>query len=327
MDTKTNKPAVTSKTTPQESKLQTKNHDYGRFDFMGTVYIWGSISALTFVAALILFATKGFNYGIDFAGGTEIQVMFKDQVNMGQVRDFLKTVNLDNAQLQKLGETSEYLIRFENSLAKKKPDGQVDLAATIQFFTNGVKSTFGDGKFEMRRVDSVGPQVGSQLKRNAILALFYSLLAILIYTALRFDYNYAPGAVICLFHDAIVVLGVLVLLGKEINIQVLAAILTIVGYSMNDTIVVYDRIRENLHFHKDKSLAWVINRSINTTMARTMITSFLTFLSVLALFLIAGGVIKEFAFTMGLGIIFGTYSSIYVASPMIILFDRFKTVK
>lgn len=304
-----------------------KDHEYGRFDFMGTFYIWGSISAVLFLTALGLLFFKGFNYGIDFSGGTEIQIMFKDSVSISQVRDFLKVVNLENSQLQKLGDKSEYLIRFENALAKKKPDGQVDLSATIQFITEGVKKTFGDNKYEIRRVDSVGPQVGSQLKRNAILALFYSLLAILIYTAFRFDYNYAPGAVICLFHDSIVTLGVLVLLGKEINIQVLAAILTIVGYSMNDTIVVYDRIREDLQFHKDKSLAWVINRAINTTLSRTTITAVLTFTSVLALFLLGGGVIKEFAFTMGLGIIFGVYSSIYIASPMIILFDRFKTVK
>lgn len=307
--------------------FQTKDHEYGRFDFMGTFHIWGSISAALFVVALVLIFVKGFNYGIDFSGGTEIQIMFKDQVEASQVRSFLKELDLENSQLQKLGDKSEFLIRFDNSLAKKKADGQVDLASTIEFITAGVKKNFGDGKYEIRRVDSVGPQVGSQLKRNAILALFYSLLAILIYTAFRFDYNYAPGAVICLFHDSVVTLGVLVLLGKEINIQVLAAILTIVGYSMNDTIVVYDRIREDLQFHKDKSLAWVINRAINTTLSRTTITALLTFTSVLALFLLGGGVIKEFAFTMGLGIIFGVYSSIYIASPMIILFDRFKTTK
>ena len=185
-----------------------------------------------------------------------------------------------------------------------------------------VKTTYPDA--EIRRIDTVGPQVGSQLKRNGILAVFYSLLCILIYIGLRFDYKFAPGAVICLFHDSVVTLGVFSLLQKEVNVSIMAAILTIIGYSLNDTIVVYDRIRENFTRFKDKAHGEMINKSINDTLNRTILTSLTTFLATLALYLFAGGVIEEFAFAMLIGIVLGTYSSIYVASPFILLLDKWR---
>ena len=155
-----------------------------------------------------------------------------------------------------------------------------------------------------------------------MLAIFYSLILILVYVGLRFDYNFAPGACICLFHDSLITLGIFSILGKEINIQILAAILTIIGYSLNDTIVIFDRIRENLTLYKQRELPWIINRSINDTISRTMLTSITTLIAVTSLFIIAGGVISDFAFALGIGVIIGTYSSIYIASPLVILFAK-----
>jgi preprotein translocase subunit SecF len=175
---------------------------------------------------------------------------------------------------------------------------------------------------EVRRVDSVGPQVGNQLKKNSLLAVFYSLLVILIYVGLRFDYIFAPGAVLCLFHDAIVTLGALAILGKEMNVQIMAAILTIIGYSLNDTIIIFDRVRETIHDYHDRHLPWIINRAINETLSRTIMTSASTFIAVFCLYVFTEGVIKDFALAMCMGIFYGTYSTIYIASPCVILFDR-----
>ena len=174
----------------------------------------------------------------------------------------------------------------------------------------------------IRRVDSVGPQIGSELKRNGVLAAFYCLLMILIYVGLRFDYKYAPGAVFCLFHDAIITLGIFSLFGREVNVQTLAAILTIIGYSLNDTIVNFDRVRENVTVYRDHNFYTVMNRSLNDVLSRTLLTSVTTLLAVAAMYFLAGGVIRDFAFTLGIGIIVGTYSSIYVASPITLVMDR-----
>jgi preprotein translocase subunit SecF len=180
---------------------------------------------------------------------------------------------------------------------------------------------------EIRRVDSVGPQVGAELKRNGFLSVFYCLLVILIYVALRFDYKFAPGAVICLAHDAIITMAIFVMTGREVNVPILAAILTLIGYSLNDTIVVFDRIRETAEHYRDKGTSFIINRSINDMIERTLITSGTTFTSALALFLFAGGDVSDIAFAMVIGIFFGTYSSIYVAAPLVLVVDKLKTLR
>ncbi len=310
----------------KKTKADSTKNEYNDFDFMGNAKYFGAVSVILLIASVVLFMTKGLNYGIDFSGGSEVQVLFKNNVGMSKVRDALQEAGL-KPQLQSIGDKSEYIIRFDHKEVPKDEKGNIQLEALTTSLEGVLFKSFGKENTEFRRIDNVGPQVGSQLKRNAILALFYGLLAILIYTALRFDYNYAPGAVLCLFHDALLTMGVLSLINAEVNVQIVAAILTIVGYSINDTIVIFDRIREDLAIYKDKSLPWIINRAINSTLSRTVITSGLTFISVLTLYLIGQGVIKEFAFAMGLGIILGTYSSIYIAAPMIILFEKFKTVK
>ncbi|PIS11203.1 MAG: protein translocase subunit SecF, partial [Bdellovibrio sp. CG10_big_fil_rev_8_21_14_0_10_47_8] len=177
---------------------------------------------------------------------------------------------------------------------------------------------------DIRRVDSVGPQVGAELKRNGFLAVFYCLLVILIYVGLRFDYKYAPGAVVCLAHDVIITLAIFNLTGREINVPILAALLTLIGYSLNDTIVVFDRMRETEGPYRERGTAFVINKAINDMFERTVITSGTTFVSALALFIFAGGTVSDIAFAMCIGILFGTYSSIYVAAPLILLVEKFK---
>lgn len=295
--------------------------DYGKIDFIRWKNTNVMISIVTFIAAILIIALKGFNYGIDFAGGVEVQVKFKDNPGVEKLREVI-----GKGQIQSFGEKDEFLIRFDNEHGASEKEVNAATSARIKSVTEQITTTMASHGPEIRRVDAVGPQVGSQLKRNSILAAFYCLMVILIYVGFRFDYKYAPGAVLCLFHDAIIILGILCLFGKEINIQILAAILTLIGYSMNDTIVIYDRIREVEDANKSVDIRRVINHSINATLGRTILTSVTTLISCTALYVFASGEIKEFAFTMGLGVIIGTYSSIYVASPLMIYLDERKAM-
>jgi preprotein translocase subunit SecF len=300
-----------------------RQQDPGKFDFfkMGTPF--AILSVVISLIALGDILREGFDYGIDFAGGTEVQVQFNDQVTSGKVRDFTKAIGFDNASVQAIGEDNEFLIRMDMIQGKDDKETQQKVNAVIQKITSGLATSFENQGAAIRRVDSVGPQIGEELKRNGVLAVFYSLLMILIYIGLRFDYKYAPGAVFCLFHDAVIVLGIFAIFDFEVNVQTLAAVLTIIGYSLNDTIVTFDRIRENVKVYRDQNFKWVSNRSINDVLSRTLLTSITTLIAVSAMYFIAGGVIKDFAFTLGLGVIIGTYSSIYVATPLVIFADRF----
>lgn len=303
-------------------KAISKDPEYGKIDFISKWPIFAGVSLIAVIASVVLFSTKGFNYGIDFAGGTEVQVKFEENVEAKSIREFTKEIGYSSASVQSFGGDNEFLIRMESKgdSAKQVNDMAEETTKAISL---GLLSRFADKKPEIRRIDNVGPQVGTELKRNGILAAFYSLIAILLYVSLRFDYKFAPGAVICLFHDAIVTLGVFSLLGKEVNVQTMAAILTIIGYSLNDTIINFDRVRENIPIFKKKPLAVIINRSVNDVISRTMLTSFTTLIAVAAMYFIAGGVIKDLAFTLGIGIVVGTYSTLYVASPLVLLFDRY----
>ncbi|MDZ4678739.1 MAG: protein translocase subunit SecF [Oligoflexia bacterium] len=306
----------------QTEHQPTPKEELINFNFVKYIGIWGMISGGLTVASLILIFTKGFNYGIDFAGGTEVQVRYAQTIKPEEVRKFTEDQGFKNAVVQQFGsgDSNEYLIRLEAKPGSTEKETNENLQVSVNKIQNSIKAQWPTA--EIRRIDTVGPQVGNQLKRNGVLAMFYSLLCILIYIGLRFDYKFAPGAVICLFHDSVVTLGILSLLGKEINVQILAAVLTIIGYSLNDTIVVFDRIRENLLRYKGKPIAEIINTSINETMGRTILTSLTVFLATLSLYLFAGGVIEEFAFAMLIGLVLGIYSSIYIASPLIILVDK-----
>lgn len=296
--------------------------DYGKYDFVGKIGIFGGASALFVVLSLILLAVRGLTYGIDFAGGTEIQVKFAQAVPIDKVRAITNVPGSKNVEIQSFGGSNEYVIRFQvqdGATDKETNERQNEVVAKIK---DSVTTTFVAENPEILRVDSVGPQVGAELKKNGLLAVFYCLLVILIYIAFRFDFKYSPGAVLCLAHDAIVTLAIFTLVGKEMNVPVLAAILTLIGFSLNDTIVVFDRIRETETMYHDKGSKFVINKSINDMLSRTLITSGTTFLSAVCLYLFAGGVVADISFALCIGIVFGTYSSIYVAAPFILLMEK-----
>jgi preprotein translocase subunit SecF len=256
-------------------------------------------------------ATKGFNYGIDFAGGSIIQVKFEKAPDLNTIRSVVDELKLGETIIQNFGTDEEVLIRVVKN--------DKDLKSVSDNIQIGLKEKMKDNKFEVERVEQVGPQVGKELKKMAVYAVLYSLIGILIYVAFRFQLIFSVAAVAALFHDVIITMGFFSLLGKEISISVVAAILTLVGYSLNDTIVVFDRIRETMKEDKEGkiSLKDLMNLSINETLSRTIITSFLTLLTVIALYFFGGEVINGFAFALLIGIIIGTYSSIAVASALV----------
>lgn len=299
-----------------------KDPEYGKYDFISKWPIFAGVSILAMVISMGLFIFKGFNYGIDFTGGTEIQVKFEQAVQPEEMRKFVNDLGLSNASVQALDAGDvEYLIRTDSE-GKTDEEMNENAQETTNKLSQGLLNTFEANKPEIRRVDTVGPQVGEDLKRNSILAAFYSMVAILLYISLRFDYKFAPGAVFCLVHDAVVTLGVYSLLDKEVNLQTLASILTIIGYSLNDTIINFDRIRENLPVFKKKPLALVINRSVNDMLSRTILTSLVVIVATIILYIFADGVIKELAFALTIGFVVGVYSTMYVSSPMVLLFDK-----
>ena len=296
------------------------NHP-GRYAFMDVAPMFSILSLALVAVSFFIIASNGFKYGIDFAGGTEIQVQFPSKPPLGEIRRFLEK-QVGTVMVQTLGRGHEILIRMQMAEGANEKEMNQNNNERIKKVTHSLTKEFSLEDSSIRRVDAVGPQIGAELKTKGILAVVYSLLMILIYVGLRFDYKYAPGAVICLFHDAILTLGLFSILGKEVNVQILAAILTIIGYSLNDTIVNFDRIRENEVIYKGQSLGFIINRSVNDVLSRTLLTSLTTLLAVVSLYIFAGGVIEDLAFTLGIGVVIGTYSSIYVASPLVMLTEQ-----
>lgn len=295
---------------------------YGRFDFAGSVGLFGGISVLLVVLSLIYISVRGINYGIDFKGGTEMEVKFAQSVHIDEVRTSLEGMRLGEVGVQSFGDGNSYVIRFQGEAGASDKETNENLSDAITAVKEKITTTFKTQNPDIQRVDTVGPQVGADLKRSGFLAVFYCLLVILIYVAVRFDYKYSPGAVACLFHDAIITLAIFILVGKEVNVPILAAILSLIGFSLNDTIVVFDRIRETAHEYRDKGSAFVINKSINDMLGRTIITSGTVFVTSLCLYIFAGGVVADIAFAICIGIFFGTYSSIYVAAPTILLMEK-----
>lgn len=300
---------------------------FGRFDFVGKAWFFGGISLLLVVVSLAYLAIHGITYGIDFKGGTEIQVKFGQGVTIDHVRKSVEDLKLGDVGVQSFGEGNEYIIRFQGKQGATDKETNEILNNDIAKIRETITTNFASNSPDIRRIDTVGPQVGAELKRNGLLAVFYCLLVILIYVALRFDYKFAPGAVLCLFHDAVITLAVFVAVGKEVNVSILAAIMTLIGFSLNDTIVVFDRIRETEGHYRDRGFKFVINRSINEMMVRTLITSGTTFTSALCLYLFADGTVQDIAFSICIGIFFGTYSSIYVAAPLVLLMEKLSIKK
>lgn len=309
----------------QKTEKAAAHEDHGKYDFVQLAPLMGGISVVLTIVALVLLATKGLNYGIDFAGGTEIQLRFPKPIESSLVRSELESMGIRGASVQSFGGTNEYLIRLETPHGANEKETNEMITTNVRKIRDDFKTKFGLADEGVLRVDTVGPAVGSELRARGLLAGFYSFLVILIYVAMRFDYKYAPGAVLCLVHDTIFTIGVFSLLGREFNVQIMAAILTLIGYSLNDTIVTFDRIRETApHYRGIMSMKWIINKAINDMLGRTILTAGCTMIAVVALYFFGGGVISEIAFTLIIGIVIGTYSSVYVAAPLILLMERMK---
>ncbi|MCM2280569.1 MAG: protein translocase subunit SecF [Bdellovibrionaceae bacterium] len=309
---------------PNRPSTASQKESQGRFDFFALAPMMGGLSLLAMIISLGFIGTKGFNYGIDFAGGNEMQIKLSQPVKTDDLQTLVTNVGFRNASVQSFGESNEYLIRTEAVQAENEKEANQKLQGMIKTMEGELKTKFQLAPDGIQRVDTVGPQVGNELKRNGLLAAFYSFLVILIYVAMRFDYKYAPGAVICLVHDALLTLGVFSILGREVNVQIMAAVLTLIGYSLNDTIVTFDRIRETIPQYREQGLRFVINKAINDMLGRTLLTAGTTMLAVLALFIWGGGVIEDIAFTLLIGIIVGAYSSIYVAAPLVLVMEKLK---
>ena len=257
------------------------------------------LSVTIFILSIIFIFFKGLNYGIDFKGGTLIELRVDTSINASSIRDTLNSMDLGDINVKKFGKEGDYLIK-------------VELNAEIDF----------------RRVESVGPKVSTELLESSIIAISLALAAMLFYIWVRFEWQFSIGSIIALFHDVIITLGIFSVLSLEINLSIIAAVLTIVGYSMNDTVVIYDRIRENIFKYTKISISDVANLSINETLARTIITSVTTLLALISIYILGGEILRGFSFAMILGVIIGTYSSIFVASPILKFFKvSYKTLE
>ncbi len=281
------------------------------YNFMGSSKIAMILSVVLVLASYVLLMTKGLNYGVDFAGGTIVQVKYVGDAPIEKMRAQLKTTPLfHEATITEFGSPDEVIIRLKSSSKSVSNDIGDQAREVLQ----------GTGEFEIRRVDMVGPKVGNELKEKGIMSMLLAIAGILIYVAFRFEWRFAVASVIALVHDVSIALGMISLFSIDVNLDVLAALLTILGYSLNDTIIVFDRIREGITDSKSTDLGEVINESVTKTLSRTTLTSLTTFFVVLTLFLFGGEIIHAFAFTMLVGVIVGTYSSIFVASPVLMLF-------
>jgi preprotein translocase subunit SecF len=252
---------------------------------------------------------KGLNFGVDFKGGTLIELRTNDkQVNITTLRDSFNNMNLGDVNIKKFGNDDDYLIKIE------KKDTTNNLIETIK---KDLSLSIGD-TFNFRRVENVGPKVSSELLKSGIVAIALSLAAMLFYIWIRFEWQFSLGAILALFHDVIITLGLFSLFNLEINLSIVAAVLTIVGYSMNDTVVIFDRVRENLRKFSDIKINELTNTSINETLSRTIITSVTTLLALVSIYLFGGEILKGFSLAMIMGVVFGTYSSIYIANPILV---------
>lgn len=279
------------------------------YNFMGKRLPFLGLSLILFLASLGILFTKGLNFGIDFAGGTLVQIKYDKTAPIDNIRDILKQKpQFANASITEFGSEEEIVIRITTSSASVATDIGDEMHQLLD-------ST---GNFEIRRVDMVGPKVGDELREKGIMALALSLVMILIYVSYRFEYRFAVASIFALIHDITIALGAIALFEVEVNLDILAALLTLLGYSLNDTIIVFDRIREGVQTSKESLLENVVNESVSRTLSRTTLTSLTTFFVVVTLFVFGSEIIHGFAFTLLVGIIVGTYSSIFVASTFLV---------
>ncbi|MEN6465153.1 MAG: protein translocase subunit SecF [Syntrophaceae bacterium] len=279
------------------------------------------ISLAAVILSVAYLGIHGLNFGIDFAGGTIVQIKFKQQTSIDKIRESLHLINMENSTIQQVGPGSdnEYLLKTEMSSS--------DLKGIGDKVEDSLSSIYGKGSFDVRRVEMVGPKAGADLRQKGIMAVSIAWIGMLIYITWRYELRFAVGGILALIHDVIITTALLTVLNKEFTLTIIAALLTIIGYSINDTIVVFDRIRENARKNIRLDLRAVINASINQTLSRTILTSFTVFLVLIALFFFGGTVIHDFAFVLLVGVIVGTYSSIFIASPLVLIWEKFKPGK
>jgi len=289
-----------------------------KFNFSSKFRLANIFSLVLFVTSVIFIIFKGLNYGIDFKGGTLIELR-SNNTNASSIRSLLNNMDLGDVNVKKFGQIGDYLIKVE----QKENDSNKIILQIKKNLSDNLNT-----EINFRRVENVGPKVSSELLQSGIIAISLSLAAMLFYIWIRFEWQFSIGSIIALFHDVVITLGIFSILSLEINLSIIAAVLTIVGYSMNDTVVIYDRIRENLNKYNRLNISEIADLSINDTLARTIITSATTLLALLSIFILGGEILRGFSFAMILGVLIGTYSSIFVASPILNFFKvTYKTLE
>ena len=289
-----------------------------KFNFSSKFRVANICSLVLFATSVLFILFKGLNYGIDFKGGTLIELRATN-TGASEIRTALNKMNLGDVNVKNFGQDGDYLIKVE----QKENDGNKIIPQIKKNLSENLKT-----EINFRRVENVGPKVSSELLQSGVIAISLSLAAMLFYIWIRFEWQFSIGSIIALFHDVVITLGIFSVLSLEINLSIIAAVLTIVGYSMNDTVVIYDRIRENLNKFNRLNIKEIADLSINDTLARTIITSVTTLLALLSIFILGGEILKGFSFAMILGVVIGTYSSIFVASPMLKFFKvTYKTLE
>ena len=270
------------------------------------------VSIMFVIVSIIFLFFKGLNFGVDFKGGTLIELRVTDKnISITNIRDSFNNMNLNGIKVKEFGNSTDYIVMFQSETSNS-PE-------LIKDIKDNINKKYGQS-IDFRRVESVGPKVSSELLKSGIIAITLSLIAMLVYIWIRFEWQFSIGAIVALFHDVIITLGVFSIFSLEINLSIVAAVLTIVGYSMNDTVVIYDRVRDNLRKYSDIKIFNLTNISINETLSRTIITSVTTLLALLSIYILGSEILKGFSLAMILGVIFGTYSSIFIACPILVNF-------
>jgi preprotein translocase subunit SecF len=292
---------------------------HAKYDFIGVRRYAYAATALIILPGLLFLLAKGLNYSIEFTGGTLLQVQSKKPVNVADLRTGLDREGLHGAEIQNFGAANEYVVRAR--VAKPGSDAN-DTQATASAVTHALDNVLGAGNYSVLRTEAVGPKVGGELRQKAFLAIFLSFFAVLAYLAYRFEWRFGLAAVIATAHDIIATIAFIGVMRLEVSLTVVAAVLSMVGYSLNDTIIIFDRVRENLHKFKHDSFEQILNRSINETLPRSVLTHGTTLATLLALTIFGGEVIRPFALVMFFGVFTGTFSSIYIASPVLMAIEK-----
>jgi preprotein translocase subunit SecF len=290
-----------------------------KYDFIGLrAYAYG-VTALILIPGLLFLLIKGLNYSIEFTGGTLLQIQSKKTVDVAHLREGLDREGIHGAEIQNFGAENEYVIRAR--VAKPGSDAN-DTQATANAVGHALDNVLGAGNYVVARTEAVGPKVGGELRQKAFLAIFLSFFAVLAYLAYRFEWRFGLAAIVATAHDILATIAFIGVLRLEMSLTVVAAVLSMVGYSLNDTIIIFDRVRENLHKHKHESFEQILNRSVNETLPRSILTHGTTLATLLALAIFGGEVIRPFALVMFFGVFVGTFSSIYIASPVLMAIEK-----